>query len=274
MYAASAHFIALVVFGILLLFKLRSTFQVSTLFRLAPQSSPTENVRDTVDRPQLLKNVFGVNVAHLILFFFAFTVVFHIVYWRGSGPQGWYTKFIAEGHNPVRWLEYAISAGIMTVVICCLANVREINAVWAVAISITSLMIQGAIVERQLILPQPDKATIKYATVAAWIILLTQWVPITYSLFTAIKDVRAINEDYRRRVPSWIPLFIIIQLYQFSRFGFIQLKQVRAFFKGTKIPFDKIEKEYIINSLTTKLVLGGFLAYGLLDRQRRSDRGY
>ena len=262
------------VFGGLLLTRLRKTFQVSSIYRQTPQVNPTESPYDTVDRPQILRKFFGVNIVHLLLFFFAFTVFFHLLYWKNSGIGGWYSRFILEGHNPVRWIEYAISAGIMTLIICCVGgNVREINGTWAITLAITSLMIQGAIVERQLILPQPDKETIKYATVAGWTILLTQWVPIAFGLFTVIRDIRAINPQYARAVPNWIPLFTFFQLYQFSRFGFIQLKQVRALFKGVKIPFDQIEKEYIVNSFTTKLVLGCFLAYGLLDRQRRSDRG-
>ena len=274
-YAALIHLTALVVFSLLLLLKLRKTFQVSSVYRQTPQANPSENVYDTVDRHQLLRKYFGVNVVHLILYFFAFTIFFHFLYWKNSGPDGWYTRFIAEGHNPVRWAEYAISAGIMTLIICFVGgNVREINGTWAVTVAITSLMIQGAIVERQLILPNPDKETIKYATIAGWTLLLTQWVPIAHGLFTVIRDIRAINPQYANRVPTWIPLFTFFQLYQFSQFGFIQLKQVRAFFKGVPIPFDLIEKEYIVNSLTTKLVLGAFVAYGLLDRQRRNDRGY
>lgn len=273
-YAAIAHLIALVVFGYLLLTRLRKTFQVSSIYRQTPQVNPSESPYDTVDRPQVLRKFFGVNIVHLLLFFFAFTIFFHVLYWQNSGPGGWYSKFILEGHNPVRWVEYAISAGIMTLIICCVGgNVREINGTWAITVAITSLMIQGAIVERQLILPQPDKETIKYATIAGWTILLTQWVPIAFGLFTVIKDIRDINPQYARAVPKWIPLFTFLQLFQFSKFGLIQLKQVRGLFKGVRIPFEKIEKEYIVNSFTTKLVLGSFLAYGLLDRQRRSDRG-
>jgi hypothetical protein len=91
-------------------------------------------------------------------------------------------------------------------------------------------------------------------------------------LIKAIQDIRNASEEYRNNVPSWIPFFIVLQLLQFAQFGFIQLKQVRPFLKGLPMPsFDSIERQYIINSFTTKLTLGAFFAYGLLQRQRESD---
>jgi hypothetical protein len=159
----------------------------------------------------------------------------------------------------------------MSLIICLISGVREINGTWAVVLSISSLMIQGAIVERQLILPNPDLVTVKYATLAGWTLLLTAWVPIAFTLLNVIKDIRD-NPQYAEKVPSWIPLFTFFQLFQFAVFGLVQLKQVRALLNRTVLPaFQDIERSYIINSFSTKLVLGSFIAYGLLDRQRRSD---
>jgi hypothetical protein len=273
LYAAGAHAIALGVFAFLLLKMLRPEFQTTQIFRLKPVVPEGEEPHDTINRPLETSPAIGINVPLLIVAFFGFTVLFHLLYYFNGGPGGWYSNFIKQGSNPVRYLEYAISAGIMTAIICCLSGVREVNGIWAVTLAISSLMFQGAIVEHQLTLSTPDRKTVLYATVCGWALLLTSWVPITFSLIKAIQDIRNVSEEYRARVPTWIPLFIALQLYQFSIFGFIQLKQVRPFLKGLELPsFESIERQYIINSFTTKLTLGAFVAYGLLQRQRNSDR--
>lgn len=229
-------------------------------------------MRDTVDRPLVTTKLLTFDLSVWILFFFVFTIFFHLLYAANSAPGKWYFKFLSEGHNPVRWFEYAISAGIMTGIIGATAGVREGNALWTIVLAIAAVMLQGAIVERQIILPVPDKTTIKYAFGTGWLLLLGAWVPITYSLVKTISDVRNASEDYKNAVPSWIPIFVILQLYQFSRFGFIQWKQVKNLLHNKALPlyFD-IEKMYIKESFTTKLTLGCFFAYGLLQRQKKSD---
>ena len=273
LYAAAAHGIAFIVLGILMLRILRPEFRITSFFRISPDVNEDEPARDTINRPAKLVSFFNANIPYLVLAFFGFTVFFHLLYATNAGPGGWYTRFIAEGHNPVRFLEYAISAGIMAFIICAISGVREANGTWAVVLSIASVMIQGAIVERQLFLgPLGDKQTVRYATFGGWLLLLAAWVPIGFTLYNVINDIRNVNESYRDFVPNWIPIFTLVQLLQFAAFGFVQLKQVRPFLKDLPMPpYESIERSYILNSFTTKLVLGAFIAYGLLDRQKRND---
>jgi hypothetical protein len=147
LYAALAHFIALVVFAFLLIKMLRPEFQVTQLFRLKPYVPEGEIAQDTINRPLVTSPASGINVPYLITAFFGFTVLFHLLYYFNGGPDGWYTRFVKQGSNPVRFFEYGISAAIMTAVICCLSGVRDINGIWAVTLSITALMSQGAIVK-------------------------------------------------------------------------------------------------------------------------------
>jgi len=270
--AAAAHTVAAIVFGILLFVSLRSDFRKASIYRLKPQVDLSEPVRDTVDRPLVTTKLLNFDVGVWILLFFLFTIAFHLLYAFNSGPGQWYSRYISEGHNPVRWLEYSISAGIMTGIIGALAGVREGNALWTIVLAIVGVMLQGAIVERQLILPVPDKQTVKYAFGTGWVLLLGVWVPITYSLVKVISDVRNSSDDYAAAVPSWIPIFVLVQLYQFARFGLVQWKQVKALLHDMPLPkYTDIEKLYIKESFATKLTLGCFLAYGLLQRQKQSD---
>lgn len=269
--AALAHTVAAIVFGILLFVSLRSEFRKATIFRLKPVVSNSEEVYDTVDRPLETTKLFTADLSVWLVTFFVFTIFFHLLYASNSGEGQWYSRFVKEGHNPVRWLEYAISAGIMTGIISATAGVREGAALYSIVLCIVGVMIQGAIVERQLILPVPDKQTIKYAFGTGWTLLLGAWVPISYYLWRIISDIRQ-NPNYTSKVPSWIPIFVLVQLLQFSQFGFVQWKQVKAALHDMPLPdFYKIEQAYIKNSFTTKLTLGAFLAYGLLQRQRQSD---
>jgi len=271
--AAGAHAIAAIVFGILLFVSLRPEFRKAQIFRLKPDVDLSEPVRDTVDRPLVTTKLLTFDLSVWILFFFVFTIFFHLLYAANSAPGKWYFRYLSEGHNPIRWLEYAISAGIMAGIIGATAGVREGNALWTIVLAIAAVMLQGAIVERQLISKPPDLQTIKLAFGTGWLLLLGAWVPITYSLVKTISDVRNASDDYANAVPSWIPLFVILQLYQFSRFGFVQWKQVKNVLSGTRLPdFTSIEKMYIKESFVTKLTLGCFFAYGLLQRQRKSDQ--
>ena len=272
MWAAGAHGVAAVVFGLLLFISLRADFRKADLFRLKPQINLSEPVRDTVDRPLVLTKLATFDLSFWLVLFFLFTIFFHLLYAFNSAPGQWYARYVSEGWNPVRWIEYAISAGIMTGIIGATANVREGSALYSIVLCIIGVMLQGLIVERQLILPMPDKETVKYASRTGWLLLLGAWVPISYSLYKVIQDIRNSSEDYKSKVPGWIPIFILVQLLQFSMFGFIQGKQVKALLRDMPLPkFIDIEKAYIKSSFTTKLTLGAFLSYGLLDRQRQSD---
>ena len=259
-------------FGILLFVSLRSEFRKASLYRDKPQVNLDEPVHDTVDFPAVNTKLATFDLSVWILLFFLFTIFFHLLYAFNSGPGKWYSTYISEGHNPVRWLEYAISAGIMTGIIGATAGVRDGNALFALVLCIVGVMFQGAIIERQIIQPIPDKQTIRYAFGAAWTLLIGAWIPITYTLFKVINDVRDSSDDYKNKVPSWIPFFVLFQLYQFARFGLVQWKQVKAVLHDLPLPkYIDIEKMYIRNSFSTKLVLGGFMSYGLLDRQKKSD---
>ena len=261
-----------IVFGILLFGVLRSDFRKSSLFRDKPAVNLSEPVRDTVDFPAENVKLATFDLSVWLILFFCFTVFFHLLYASHSGPGQWYSNFINEGHNPVRWLEYAISAGIMTGIIGATAGVRDGNALFAIVLCIVGVMFQGAIIERQIIQPIPDKATIKYAFTTAWTLLIGAWIPITYTLYKVIQDIRNSSDDYKNRVPAWIPIFVLLQLLQFSQFGFIQWKQVKAVLHDLPLPkYIDIEKMYIKSSFTTKLTLGAFISYGLLDRQRKND---
>ena len=256
----------------MLFISLRADFRKATIYRLKPEINLDEPVHDTVDRPLTTTKLIVFDLSVWLLLFFLFTIFFHLLYAFNSTPGKFYARFVSEGWNPVRWIEYSISAGIMTGIIAATAGLREGNGLFSVVLCIVGVMLQGLVVERQLILPVPDKETVLYATRTGWILLIGAWVPITYSLVKVIQDIRNSSEDYANKVPSWIPLFVIVQLLQFAMFGFVQGKQVKALIHDMPLPkFIDIEKAYIKNSFTTKLVLGAFISYGLLDRQRQSD---
>jgi hypothetical protein len=260
--AAGAHFLALVGFAIVTFFYLKKDFTLADIFRLgATAPAPGEPV-DTLNYPIQLKKVFTINVPYLILFFFASTVFFHLLY--AYDYKGLYSKYVKEGWNPIRWYEYAISASVMTTIIGCLSGMRDVSGLAAITISMGALQLCGLIVEREATKTMTDAFVVKIATSIGWALFAGVWGPILFSFFTVIKDAR----QYNARIPRWLFIVIFFQLFNFALFGLNQMKQVRAIVNNLPLPdFETIERQYIKLSFSSKLVLGAGIGYGLLGRQ-------
>ena len=262
--AAFAHLLAFTAFAVLAFVFLKPNYKSASVYRIGA-TAPAPGVEiDSLDYPTKVERLGSINISTWILFFFAFTVIFHVLYATDFFGKGYYTKFLQEGWNPVRWGEYAISAPIMIVIISMLTGNRDITSLWASFFVIAALQFCGFIVERETIKPIKDVLQAQIATAIGWILLLAVWIPLLYSIVMVIGDARG----YASNVPAWVPLIVVLQFFQYSWFGFIQMKQVRALVKGMPLPdFFSIERSYILLSFASKLALGSFIGYGLLQRQ-------
>jgi Heliorhodopsin len=262
--AAIAHLFAFAAFAVLAFVFLKPNYKSASLYRIGATAPPPGEDIDSLDYPTKVERLGSINIASWILVFFGLTVVFHTLYATDFFGRGYYTKFLQEGWNPVRWGEYAISAPIMIVIISILTGNRDITSVWASFFVIAALQFCGLIVERETIKPIKDVLQVQVATAIGWILLLAVWIPLLYSIVAVIGDARG----YAANVPAWVPLIVVIQFFQYSWFGFIQMKQVKALVKGMPLPdFFSIERSYILLSFASKLALGSFIGYGLLQRQ-------
>jgi len=260
-YAALAHGTATIVFAIIFFVVVRRSFRSADIYRIGAKEPNEGDPQDSVNYPVELKRVNSFNVCWWILGFFAFTCIFHILY--ASNAFG-YQKYLIQGWNPIRWVEYAISASIMILILGSLTGLRDVTTLIPLFFLVSGVQGCGFLVEKQLIQLVPDMVTIKAATAIGWYLLIGAWIPIAYSLIKVFQDVKKFNA----KIPSWIPFLLIVQFFQYSRFGLVQLKQIR----NMGADFLQSEHKYIWLSFQAKLALAGFISYGLLERQRRSDQ--
>lgn len=261
-WAALAHFLAFLSFLLVYIFVLKKDFIYSDIYRLGAVAPPEGDPVDTLNYNVQPKKIFALNVPVLILFFFFSTVVFHLIY--AYDFRGLYSKYLKEGWNPIRWTEYAISAGVMTLIIGALSGIRDVTALTAIVLAMGALQFCGLIVEYESIKSVPDLLVVRTTTSIAWALFSAVWIPIIFSFITVLRDAKS----YNAKVPNWIWIIIFFQLFNFAAFGLVQLKQVSAMLKRMPLPdFKEIERMYIKRSFTSKLVLGAGIGYGLISRQ-------
>jgi hypothetical protein len=262
--AAGAHFAVFFAFLLITIFVLKKQYKSASVYRIGATAPPAGEEIDSLDYPTKVVRLGSINIANWILTFFAFTVFFHVLYATDFFGKGLYTKFVQDGWNPVRWGEYAISAAIMIVIIGELAGVRDIVGLWPAFFCVFALQFCGLIVEREAMKPLKDGFQVLAATGIGWTLLTAVWVPILFTIVKTIGDARR----FAANVPSWVPIIVVLQFVQYSLFGFWQLKQVIPLVKQKALPsFFTMEKGYIVLSFASKLALGSFIGYGLIQRQ-------
>jgi hypothetical protein len=250
----------------------------------------------SVDFPMTVKNVSQHDPARWLTAFFGVTVVAHLFYaWN---PRGVYSRAVLDrGWNPFRWVEYGISAGIMSYLIAMLDGQRNRHAATLIAFATLTLNLQGLIVERSLRQnerwryysrhplgragPQVDGAVVLTATVSAWLLLGVTWYTILDSFFKILGDAQAIADaapagDPQFKIPSFLYAVGFSQLAFFTLFGTLQGGQVRELLRershvaaGRPVsvtPFVNFEQRYIALSFLSKFVLASTVGYGLLRR--------
>lgn len=268
--AAIAHFVVMVAFLVYFWIKLKPQFQLASTYRLEAEPFDPNTTPRTLDYPLRLKKLFQFNVPWLLLTFFAVTVFAHIFYATDGFGSGLYYKLVMQGWNPVRWIEYGISASIMILILCILNGVRDLNAWVPIVVAMAVIQGQGYIVERELIKAKPDFGTVTAATLFGWVLLVVSFFVQVYALTNLIIDSRRFDA----RVPTWVPLLTAVQLFNFALFGVNQLRHISHIKHGMGVDsFIGTERGYVWLSFFAKLVLAGFLSYGLIDWQNKVEAG-
>ena len=217
-----------------------------------------------------------INPVYGTIAFFGLTSCAHIFY--GLSPA--YTKSYHENRNPFRWLEYAITATLMVLLIALNAGVQTIEAVIPILVATAVMQGCGFIVEAELAKQVPNYQVALMATICGWGLLLAVFVPILFGYWTALDDFNQqyVNSDGRPlkdkngrdiAIPGFVAFIVFFQLAGFMLFGVTQLIQYRrrsASGNDMRTPFQKAERMYITLSLVTKLLLAGGIGWGVLSR--------
>lgn len=189
----------------------------------------------------------GWTIVILIILFLLVTIAAHFIYFALTK---WYTERIDNENNYARWIEYAISASIMIVLIGFTVGVKSFVDTILIAVMTALTMAMGHYVETAL--HTKDKKMAIIFTIIGWVLFALVWYIITSAFATTMK-----SSD----VPNFVPAVFVLMFVLFASFGVVQLVQL------IKHPsYDKIECSYIILSFVAKTLLVFLVTSGLVAR--------
>lgn len=177
------------------------------------------------------------------------TAIFHgLIAFMPFVRDDYLKRIFAEKGNPLRWIEYSITASLMTWVILQLSGVTNIFLlVICGVVANVALQWQGHLQE---ILKQRSYVP----TLIGWLIFMGQWSVILSYFFTAVTSNNA---------TPWFVYSIIIGLFFFfCAFGLVQLAHTTGIPSFMKTAYAQ-DVAYLILSLTSKLFLTWNLLIGI-----------
>lgn len=175
--------------------------------------------------------------------------------------------------NPLRWAEYALSAGAMVWVIATLSGVTELRTLITLCVLNVGLQYVGYLVERcyalmtgpytaietQPITSTPSRIALALypgeITLVGWFIFLAMWIEIGMSFFCAIEY------DAVQKPPDIVYAIVIILFVLFSTFGALQL----AYTGGCLRDFRTYELGFIMLSFVSKTILTWMVYGGVIN---------
>ena len=182
---------------------------------------------------------------HLLSFFFQGLAAFTNS--LKSGLFGYkYSIMIEKGKNPLRFIEYSVSASVMLICIALLNGVTNMFLLISIAGLTAGCQIMGLVVE-YLPFQSPLKLVLHFV---GWFQFLCAYGIIAHAFFNSINAVPNLEP------PEFVYWIVGLLFLLYSSFGGVQLVEVIMDWNGSQI--DKYNKEmaYVTLSLTAKLVLG------------------
>lgn len=182
---------------------------------------------------------------HLLSFFFQGLAAFTNT--LDDGLFGYkYSEMIEKGKNPLRFIEYSISASVMLICIALLNGVTNMLLLLAITVLTTGCQLMGLVVE-YLPFMSPMKLVLHFT---AWLQFLCAYGIIGHAFFNSIDAVPNV------RPPDFVYVIVGALFALYASFGGVQLVEVIMDSQGIKI--DPMNKEiaYVTLSLTAKIILG------------------
>lgn len=194
----------------------------------------------------------------LLAVFSVITCIFHILYAAGVNN---YVTGAAAGTNPLRWLEYGITATIMLLVIAMSSGTAESSAQVFILVCGVCCMAMGALVERAW--SRGDTQSVIIGTVVGWVLLMAAYGMIFRSFHRANNPA----DPNTPTPPDFVTAIVWGMFAMFSSFGVIQLWQVARAKPGTATSKQGYEVAYIVDSFASKALLVGLLFGGVAGRR-------
>jgi hypothetical protein len=174
-----------------------------------------------------------------------------------------YIHFVETGYNPIRWIEYSLSASIMTFIIAMLSGISDIKTLIGLVIANIGMQFIGYSVEKDTSVTLTTKNKAMYETtlreqISGFIILI---------LTFAVIGVSFVTNVVQDEVPGfvWSIIFIIFALYLV--FGILSFMYTQSGNpeKHSSLNFRKVEVGYIVLSFISKTFLTNMVLFGSIQ---------
>ena len=205
-----------------------------------------------------------------ILLVFIITCIFHVFYYTNGFGTGVYTDQIKSGKNIFRWIEYTITATLMTFVLCIISGVKSADSVFSLCTANMVLMSFGYFIEIA-----PTKQAKIVGLVVGFFLLACIWYVILSNFYRRISEVQNLDNPNKpgekRKVPGWIKQVLTPMFFWYASFGVVATLYVKTYDKPN-FNFATYERYYIILSYLSKAFMGYYLTFGL-TRPEADDAG-
>ena len=185
-----------------------------------------------------------------------------------------YQEFVLQSHtNPLRWAEYALSAGAMVWVIATLSGVTELRTLITLCVLNVGLQYVGYLVERCFAIMSGPYIPGLYTTVGTapcpiavavhpsdltrvgWLIFMAMWIEIMVSFFSVLEY------DAVQKPPDIVYAIVIVLFVLFSTFGALQLLYINGILRD----FRTYELGFIVLSFVSKTMLTWMVYGGVIN---------
>jgi len=204
-----------------------------------------------------LRSIGTYQIIWLLVAFPAITALFHAtIVWVRAVRIVYFLNVFQLERNPIRWIEYSITASIMTWVIMQLSGITNLFLLIAGGVLLNvALQYQGYYME---MLNPPSRARVNWApTLIGWLLFLGQWTVIGVYFFATVSS--AVPD-----VPWFVWTIIIALFFQYATFGVVQLCHYWKWPRFLATGYE-MEQAFVFLSLFSKLTLTWVLVGGLLQ---------
>jgi hypothetical protein len=192
-----------------------------------------------------------------------------------ESEKHYYNKIISNGHNPLRWIEYSLSAPVMLIILALLCSVRNQNQLILLGVAAAVQIMQGWFIEDAIVQKKYTRAWVHFGIavgllVATWYGVLDSWYRGIQSSFQTYKDCSDSERgqkaiDKMAMPPQAIEHVIIIVLLLFAVFGFISFVHLFRASRGYEVNFKNYEFAYILMSFISKATLIMFCVFSIFE---------
>jgi hypothetical protein len=230
---------------------------------------PKDNYVTTRDDKQWLVNpraqapTITISLFWLILLFHALSAIFQT--YAGCNRRNYVTNVLQRGVNPLRFIEYSLSATIMLVCIALVSGIDDYHGLLAIETLTFTTMILGMVSE----LLFDDQLASRHLRWIGWVTHFTGWVTLMSAYVGVIlKKYFYSIEQSEQGPPDWVTIIIFLIFALYNIFGITQFMQlcfkqplclkgyIPTKFKDPQKLNRWIENIYVANSLITKSILG------------------